>query len=163
MGKIRENFNYLLCFGTGMIVGVLIGAIGITTLVSYRMDTLYENIVNLEIAAKEKDAKLKKLEESINTMNLILEGIEVNIDFKGVDEENNIERIEIEKAIREKYANLIGREVKEIDPDLVTEVIDQRIFKLEGKEYKLRVRKLVLTEILRLWVDVELIDPDLSE
>lgn len=164
MGKVRsKGLNLVFCFIVGMIVGGLIGIVAITTLVSYRMDGLYEKIASLENVINEKDAKLEKLEQSINTMYFVLEDIKVVTEIIGEDVEDNIDKIEIEKAIKEKYTNLLGKEVKTIDPDLVIEVIDKRIFKLEGKEYKLSVNKLVLTEIMKIWVDAKLVDGNIIE
>ncbi|MBZ2175030.1 hypothetical protein K8M07_07160 [Schnuerera sp. xch1] len=164
MGKIKKkNYNFNSCFIVGVIAGILLGGVIMTTIISYKMDTLYENIAQLEYVINEKDAKLEKLEESINTMNFVLEDIQVIVDFKSKDIEDKIDKIEIEKVIKEKYTNLLGKEVNTIDPDLVIEVVDQRIFRLEGKEYKLLVNKLVLTETLKLWIEVGLVDEKFTE
>ncbi len=142
----------------GLLAGIVVGVLLITSLVSYRMDKLYENIAILEKEINEKDAKLKKLEESINTMYYVLQDIEIIVEFLEEEIEDQIDKIEIEKAITEKYRELLGKEVKSIDSDLVVEVVDGRIFKLEGKEYRLRVKKLLLSEILKLWVEVQLLE-----
>lgn len=164
MGKIKKkNYNFTSCFIVGVIAGILLGGVVMTTIISYKMDTLYENIAQLEYVINEKDAKLEKLEESINTMNFVLEDIQVIVDFKSKDIEDKIDKIEIEKVIKEKYTNLLGKEVNTIDPDLVIEVVDQRIFRLEGKEYKLLVNKLMLTETLKLWIEVGLVDEKFTE
>jgi len=155
MGKIKGKY-FLISFGTGLIAGILIGAIVLTMVVSYRMDKLYENVATLENIINEKDSKLKKLEESINTTYFVLQDIEIIIEFKGEEAEDEIDRIEIEKAIKEKYTELLGKEVKSIDPDLVVKVVDQRIFRLDEKEYILKVSKLLLSETLKLWVEVQL-------
>lgn len=157
MAKIKRKY-LLMSFGVGIIAGILIGAIGLTTLVSYRMDKLYEYVATLENTINEKDFKLNKLEESINTMYFVLQDIEIVINFSGEDTEDEIDKIEIEKAIKEKYTELLGKEVKSIDPDLVVEVVDQRIFRLEEKEYRLRVTKLLLSETLKLWIEVQLVE-----
>jgi len=149
---------FLISFGTGLIAGILIGATALTILVSYRMDKLYENLAALENVINEKDAKLKKLEESINTMYFVLQDTEIIVEFIGEDAGDEIDRIEIEKAIKEKYTELLGKEVKSIDPDLVVKVVDQRIFKLDEKEYRLRVSKLLLSETLKLWVEAQLVE-----
>ncbi len=148
----------LFTFLTGLIAGIIAGALLITSLVSYRMDKLYENLANLEKEISDRDAKLKKLEESINTMYFVLQDIEIVVEFSEEDMEDDMDKIEIEKAIKEKYTELLGKEVKSIDPDLVVKVIDGRIFKLEGKEYRLKVNKLLLSEILKLWVEVQLME-----
>lgn len=157
MGKMKKGY-ILFTLLTGLIAGIIAGALLITSLVSYRMDKLYENLANLEKEISDRDAKLKKLEESINTMYFVLQDIEIVVEFSEEDMEDDMDKIEIEKAIKEKYTELLGKEVKSIDPDLVVKVIDGRIFKLEGKEYRLKVNKLLLSEILKLWVEVQLME-----
>ncbi len=51
----------------------------------------------------------------------------------------------------------MGAEVKSIDPDIITLVVDKRILKMNGKEIQLHVNKLKLTEILKLWIDAKVI------
>lgn len=152
MGKLKgEKFKYIIYFTTGLMWGILIGTIILTSLVSYRMDKHHREITYLENIISDKDARLEKLEDTINTQYVVLKDIEIYLDFQG----NELDKIEIEKAIKEKYSTLFGKEVKSIDADIVVEVIDKRIFKLGKKEYKLKVDKLILTEILKLYIKVE--------
>lgn len=179
MGKLRkETLKFLISFITGIVCGTLIGAAILAVIVSYRLDNQYKRITYLETTIEDKDARLKKLEESINTQGLILQDIEVNLNFNQIEEEDNteendkgplknsseyeidniddIDKIDIEKNIKQKYNSLLGKEIKNIDPDIIVEVIDKRIFKLENREYRLKVEKLILTETLRLYINVEL-------
>ncbi|NLE26362.1 MAG: hypothetical protein GX625_13660 [Clostridiaceae bacterium] len=151
--RIKAN-KYFLNFYVGLITGVLIGSILAFTLISYRIDTFYEKIAALENTILEKDAKLENLEKSINSNKFILRDIEIVLLF----EENDIDHLEmiyIEKTVKEKYSILLGTEVKSIDPDIITLVIDKRILKMNGKEIQLHVNKLKLTDVLKLWIDVE--------
>lgn len=152
MGKLRgDNFKYIIYFFTGLIWGILIGSIIITSLISYRMDQHYKEITYLENIILDREAKLEKLEDTINTQYVVLKDIEVHLDFQG----DELDKIEIEKSIREKYTTLLGKEVKTIDADILIEVIDKRIFKIDKKEYRLRVDKLILTEILKIHIEVQ--------
>ncbi len=164
MGKLKKGtFKFYICFLTGLIAGMLIGSAILTVIVSYRVDEQYRQITYLENTIQEKDTQLEKLEQSINTQDLILKEIEVSLTFTENKDENieeeqidEIDKIDIEKAIKEKYSSILGKEVKNIDPDILIEVIDKRIFKIENREYRLQVHKLILTEILKLSVKVEL-------
>ena len=147
--KIR--FKSILCFIVGLITGVIIGIILINTFISYRMDMFYEKITYLENTIENKNAQLEKLEKSINNRNFILKDIEVILIFDGED----IDKIEIEKSIKEKYNGLLGKEVKNIDADIITKVVDSRILKIEDREYKLHVNKLILSEVLKLVIKVQ--------
>ncbi len=179
MGKLRKGtLKFLISFITGIICGTLVGASVLAVIVSYRLDNQYKRITYLETTIEDKDARLKKLEESINTQDLILQDIEVNLNFnetqdnttneqnnKGplkntsegeIDNIDDIDKIDIEKNIKQKYNSLLGKQIKNIDPDIIVEVIDKRIFKIEDREYRLKVEKLILTETLRLYINVEL-------
>jgi phosphoenolpyruvate synthase/pyruvate phosphate dikinase len=128
-----------------------------TVLVSYRMDECYEKIAYLDKTIEEKNDKLEKLENSINNSNFILKDIIIILTSE-VEEINQIDNFEIEKAIKEKYKSLLGKEVKNLDVDLLDQVIDKRILKFDTGEYKLKVNKLVLTDILKLWVAIEILE-----
>lgn len=161
MGKMRKKlYPFTICFMTGILWGVMIGAVSISTIVSARMDTFYEKIAYLEHTITDKEEKLLKLEKSINNKNTVLKDIEVTLEFINLSDEqiNQIENIEIEKSIKEKFRFSLGKEVKSLDAELLTQVIDKRILKFEGSEYQLTVNKLVLTDVLKLWINVSLIE-----
>lgn len=146
-----KALKFSICFITGLLLGILLGAISLSTMVSYKLDEQYKRIAYLENTIQDKDAKLQKLENSINNRSMILKDIEIDLDFDG----DEIDKIDIEKAIKEKYISLLGKEVKALDEDLIIEVVDKRIFKIEDREYKLQVSRLILTETLRISVIVE--------
>lgn len=151
MAEMRKvNFKSLFYLLSGLIIGITIGSVSVSTLVSYRIDKYIEKIAYLHTIIEDKNAILDKLEESINKKNFILKDIEVNLIYDG----DEIEKITLVKHIKAKYTHLIGKEVKYIDADLVETVIDKRIFKLNEKEYRLKVDKLVLADVLKIWVEV---------
>lgn len=150
----RKHFR---CFITGIVLGILIGIVAFSILVSFRMDKSYREIKRLELINEDKDLRLRKLEESVDKTRLILKSIEIFLIYEGY-EGDEIDKIELERIIKEKYNLLLGKEVGGIDIDLVAEVVDKRIVKLEEKEYKLKLQKLILGEVLKIWVEVSLID-----
>ena len=152
--RIKAN-KYFLNFYVGLIAGVIIGSVLACTLISYRIDAFYEKIAFLENTILEKNAKLDNLEKSINSNKFILKDIEVVLLFDE-DDIDHLEIIHIEKTVKEKYSILLGIEVKSIDPDIITLIVDKRILKMNGKEIQLHINKLKLTEVLKLWIDVEI-------
>lgn len=139
----KKGLKLKSCFVGGILIGILMGTAAFNTFVSYRMDQLYKRIAFLEQNVQDKNALLEKFEKNINTRSLIIKGIEVVLVFGG----DEIDRILIEKNIKEKYSTLLGKEIKNIDADLIIEVVD--------KEYKLKVNRLMITEILKIWISVE--------
>ncbi len=159
MGKIdNAGYKFFICFLTGILWGTIIGALGISMLISYRMDVFYEKIAYLENTITDKDEKLEKLEKSINQSDIVLKDIVVELDFSSFSKEqiDKIDSISIEKAIKEKFASLLGKEVKNLDAEILMQVIDKRILKFDAAEYQLTVSKLVLSDELKLWVRVSL-------
>jgi len=142
----------------GIITGILIGISILSIVVSYRMDTHYKEITYLKNTIQDKDARLEKLEKSINTQKVILKDIEVILNFGENKDGDEIDKIDIEKTIKEKYSTLLGKEVKNIDTDILIEVVDKRILKIDDKEYKMQVEKLIVTEILQIFIKVETIN-----
>ncbi|MFW5647876.1 MAG: hypothetical protein ACOCG5_02190 [Candidatus Alkaliphilus sp. MAG34] len=155
MGKLRKRaLKFIICFITGLLAGVLMSAVALSLIVSYRMDNYYKQVSYLENIIRDRDERLEKLEKSINTQYLVIKDIEINLIFEKGENDDEIIKMEIEKTIKEKYKTLLGKEVKTVDAHMVVEVIDKRILKIEGKEYKLQVDKLILSEIMSIWVKV---------
>lgn len=150
----KKGWKLNLCFAAGLITGVLLGTALLCIIVSYRIDMYHKRIASLETTIQDKDARLEKLEKTINTKNLILKKIEIFLIFDG----DEIDKLEIEKTIKAKYSSLLGKEVKNIDVDLVSQVVDKRIMKLKDRRYQLQVNRLILTETLKIWIEVEPIE-----
>lgn len=151
-----QDYKFIICFITGLLWGTVIGSLGISILVSYRLDTFYEKISFLEHTIEDKNEKLAKLEKSINNSNIVLKDIIVILEFSNLSQEqiDQIDNIQIEKAIKEKFRSLLGKEIKNLDADMLMQVIDKRILKFNNAEYQLTVNKLMLSDILKLWVGV---------
>lgn len=154
MDRIRKyGFKVFTSFLVGMATGGLIGILGMTVLISYRLDQFYEEIAELKSVIEEKDERLNKLEESTNKQRFILKEVKVELIFEG----DEIDEIELKKHIRNKYITLIGKEVKSIDTDLLEVVIDRRMMELGKNRYQLFIRKVILTDVLEIWINVETI------
>lgn len=163
MGKMnKKRTGYMFCFATGIIWGALIGASITTMLVSYRIDLFYEKIAYQENMIEDSVEKLKKLEKSINNSNIVLKDIKIIIE---ADEEqiNRINNIEIEKAIKEKFNSSLGKEVKNLDAEILMQVIDKRILKFDEAEYKIDVKKLSLSDTLKIWVGITVMEIESQE
>lgn len=154
------GYKFFVCFITGLLWGTVIGAVGISMLISYRMDAFYKEIAYLEHTIADKNEKLEKLEKSINNSNIVLKDISIVLEFTNLSEEqiNQIDNIQIEKAIKEKFRTLLGKEIKNLDADILIQVIDKRILKLNNAEYQLTVNKLILSDVLKLWIEVSLLE-----
>lgn len=158
MARVKiKKYVYIMNLFAGTIIGVILGIVFLSAITSHRIDVFYEKIASLENTILDKNAKLENLEKSINSKKFILKDIEAILVFEegGIDE---LEIMHIKKTVKEKYSALLGSEVKSIDPEIIVLVIDNRILKMNGKEFQLHVNKLMLTETLKLWINVDISD-----
>lgn len=152
MVKVRKRgYSYIITVIIGLIWGFTGGVVSMEIFVSYKIDSYHEKIARLEASIADYEAKLGNLEDSVKNKKYVLKDIELMLSFNGDD----LDKIAVEKAVKEKYNSLLGKEIKTIDVDIASEVIDKRIIKLKEKEYRLKLEKLVLTEILKLWIKVD--------
>jgi len=150
-GVKKTGFKYFITITTGIVLGMFLGAASLNTMISYRIDEYHMEIAYLEGLIEDKDVKLKKLEEAVNNRKFVIKSIEINLIYDG----DEIDELTLEKHIKDKYNNLLGKEVKNVDIDMVGEIIDKRIMKLEDREFKLKVNKILLSEVLKIWVEVQ--------
>jgi hypothetical protein len=149
MDKVKKE-GYFLFFATGFIIGGIIGIIAFSCLVSYRIDEYHHCISALEALIEDKDARLEKLEETINNKRLIVKKIEVTLE----NEKDELTRITLQKHIKEKVDKIVGKEVDKIDADMMWEILDKRIMKIKDREYRLKVKKLVISETVHIWIEI---------
>jgi hypothetical protein len=168
-GKEKKRVQFAMFFAAGFFSGAILGVVLIAALTGFRIDMYHQKIASLEAENEDKDIRLQRLEESINKNKFILKDIEVyiiHLDKPGeTDEEREdntgesfyeteYDTLLIEKFIKEKYRHFVGKEVKSIDVDVVAEVVDRRIFEIEDKRYRLKVSKILLADILKIWIEV---------
>ncbi len=81
--------------------------------------------------------------------------IEVDIKFKNKEIEDELVSIELEKHIKEKFNNLIGKELDNLDGDILVQVVDNRIMKIKNKQYKVKVEKIIIAQNIKFCIQVE--------
>jgi len=142
---IRKGF--LPVFFTGLVSGLITGIILWNLLLAIRIDNLYERNKYLEGMVEDYRVKLEKLEQSRPEKEITLKGITVQIDI-----EDEIEKMVLEQAVKQKYDVLFGKKISEIDLELVVRVVDKRIFVTEKYQYQLTVNRVILSSTLSLYI-----------
>ncbi len=156
----RIAYRFLICFITGLIGGILMGCTLMSTLISYRIDKYHEEIIKLKTHIDENDAKYNKLKESFDSMNkkkFLVSDIEVFLICKD-NEEDDFDKMQLEKYIKDRYQDLLWKEVKNIDMDLVVKLVDEDVYRIENKDYKLGVNRVLISDVFKIWVTVKQID-----
>lgn len=148
MGRLTVGrFSCLVFLITGLAGGIMLGAIAATAYAGHELDRAYNQVSYLQIALKEKDERLKKLEDLSNPKKHVVRNIEIMLQFDGDD----LEKTYIVQAIKNKYFSVVGKEIRTIDPDLLPEVIDNAILQINKRSFKVTVQKIVLSEVLKIW------------
>lgn len=124
-----------------------------TIFISYRIDAYHNKIDILQTKTIEQEILLEKLNESLNKRKFILKKIEI---FNASEIDENDFAL-IKNSIRQKLDGLIGKEVKTIDTDLIIEIIDKRIMDTGIQQYQLKVTRLILSDSLDIWIDINVL------
>lgn len=156
MDKVRNRTKYFSFFAAGLFIGGIIGVIVINLLVSYRIDNYIKEIEYLNTTIEDNNIKLEKLQDTIHKNKLIIKEIEVELKFQD-EEDDEIARIALTKHIKEKFNDILGEEVDNINGDLLCEILDKRLMRLDGKEYQLRVARVVISQKIKFWIEVKTI------
>lgn len=157
MDSINSKYTYFLFFILGLFIGGMVGIIIINLLVSYRIDNYIKEIKHLDKVIEEKDFRLQKLEKNIYNKRLLVKDVEIELRYENEEENDDIVKITLEKHIKDKLKCLLGKEVENIDGDILLEIIDKRIMKIEDKEYQLKVEKIMISKVVKLWIEIKVI------
>lgn len=115
-------------------MGLIIGGVGLNLIVGPQLDKLLFENNELTRQVKEQEERLSKLEES-----LAKEEREVinNIKIKFDSEVDKHIKQQLEEKVFTIIKDLIGKEIKQIDPEPLIKALDQRIIEIDDSEYKL--------------------------
>lgn len=140
------------------LLGVLTGASLAMLDAADRIDRLdLENArLTTQVAALEED--LRRLQESLSRRSrLLVRDIQLEI-LAG----NGLpERLatDLAKETRALLVDLIGREVNELDPLLISRILQGRILTVAGSQWQLNVLHLVLGERVRVFLSIKPVEP----
>lgn len=150
MDKMKNR--YFTFFATGLFIGGIFGIVLMSILVSYRFDNYIREIKSLNSIIEENNMELQKIQK-FNNKKMLVKKIKIEVIFPKENEKNDITKINLEKNIKEKYNSVLGKEVEKVDADMLCEIIDNRIMKIDDKEYKLRVKKVILSTTTSICIE----------
>ncbi|NMB32860.1 MAG: hypothetical protein GX992_01285 [Clostridium sp.] len=156
----RINYGLLICLVTGFIGGAIVGCIAASTLISYRIDCYHSEIISLKILIEEGDIKYRKLKESFDNMNkkrFLISDVKVYLLQDG-DDGDNFDKMELTKYIKDKYKDLLWKEVRNIDMDLAVKLVDEHVLVIEGRKYKLDVNRVLASDVFQIWINAKQIE-----
>jgi hypothetical protein len=149
---MRKKLFWMAIF----LLGVLTGASITSVLLGNQIDTLYiENRTlydKLLVAGKQ----IEQLQESFKKKKRVISSISTQVEFVEnndfSDFEKNTIELNIEKNVREWLGILTGQDVEDIDYLLIPLIIDNREIELENKKIRLKVKLVVISETINVYI-----------
>ena len=138
--------GWLACFA----MGILLGAVGTTVQLGRQVDALVRQRDRFEQQASELQARLQRLEESLNRQRRRpVRASAVRIAGLDPDEE-----LELRRHVQELLQEFVGREVDQVDPALVARILDGRLITLGGRTVAISLTSVWVTDTLTVSVEV---------
>jgi hypothetical protein len=127
-----------------VITGVILGAALMNIYLADKMDELYIDREKLKVELYETKERLKKTEDQWQIhRTLVIREIEVEFLQQ---ERDSFTEIRLREAVARLTQSLIGEDLEKIPHTLVVHLLDQRIVEVEGKQYRLQVKTVVIAE-----------------
>ncbi|MCK8828453.1 DUF1664 domain-containing protein [Natroniella acetigena] len=124
----------LLRLVASFIFGVIIGVTLFNLFIGQQFDQLIYEKEELKAKLENQTAQLEQLEESLaEERKKIIQKLQVKIE---TDLDKHITQ-ELKQKIFNLLKSLIGREIDNIDGNLIAETLEERILIIEGDEYEL--------------------------
>ncbi|MDD2573719.1 MAG: hypothetical protein WCS98_05785 [Bacillota bacterium] len=125
-------------------------------LYGYRLEKAHSTINDLRTQLSYAENKLGQLQnKEVPPKELVVENIKPFLSYDG----HKIELSSLEEYIIDSVGHLIGRPVESVDLELVVRVFDRRILTFNSNRCQLRVRYLLLSETLGIYIDVSDLPP----
>ncbi|WP_341877063.1 hypothetical protein [Defluviitalea saccharophila] len=149
----KRNFSVLWIF----IFGFLIGIAFYNTIYMSKIESLINENEYLSAQLEDHRVKLKKLEESnqkketpvLNQISPIM--LNKNEEF--------LPKNEIDQYIKVLLKNQIGKELNQIDVDLIYNGLNRRFLKFKDGEYQLEIRSIIVTDTMYIYYLVQKTNP----
>lgn len=151
-----QIFTRLVLFAAGFLLGMAVA----NAVTCHRIDNLTSIQKKLELDLEEAYIKLEKLEKSNQkALNPVIKDIQIEM----VAPERDFNTSNAEEYINELLRDQMGREIDEVDIELLYQVLNDRIAEFEGQRYKFRVQYILLSQTLRVKVIMQELSAGLPE
>ncbi len=142
----------------GFILGAVLGAAGLNLAAGRHLDEAELKIRILQSQLEDRTEQLANMQKSMADLEkklaarqkLVVNDIDVHVKYK-----NEYEQLEIETAVKKLLKNLMAKEVKTLDPILVTNIVDQRIIETGKHKYHLTVKETLVSEKIIMYVEAK--------
>ena len=131
----------LLVISAAFILGIILGSSLINLIIGAQLDQLLYEKKKLVAKVNNQQTKLNKLEQSLaQRKKPVIQNLEIKINNK-LDKHS---KQNIEEQLFDLLNSLIGREIADIDTELLATTLENRIITIEDSNYKLNLTWLVI-------------------
>lgn len=145
-------------FIASFLLGAICGSIIVTIMIGGQIDSLYYANRELELKLENMTTELEETKANLSkTKDITILRISPEIILpQNLSASQETEKLEfvISKEIMKYYKPIIGQPVKSLEPELLPQIINGRIVKIEQSQYQLFVKTIVLSESLFIEVEV---------
>ncbi len=141
----KKLFYYFTLF----FLGFLFGLVCMNLYQMHALDRLYRIQNQLTNQLMDKEIKLERLNESVKKQNtVVIKDLHITLKFDG----NILIKDEIEKNIQFYLSDLVGRELTNIDGEMIYKVLQKRIIEVDNKQFQLTVEYIIISEKISIVV-----------
>jgi hypothetical protein len=135
-----------------LVLGFFLGAVSIFILSGQQLEDLYQERERLKVDLFETRERLNRLEDLWESRHEeIVREIKIDLEM----EKDTFGELSIKKAIQEIVNDLVGERVQSLNPTLVIRMLDGRKITADGREYRLDLQAVVISETLTLYIKPE--------
>ena len=146
----RKEFRYLIVI---FLLGIIFGTTVYNLYISRKIDSLILKNNELTSQVKQQKEEINQLEDNLKQYSgRFVQNIKVNINSNL----NEHRQQAVTNRIIELLQDIPGKRIRDIDPEIINDIIDHRLLQIENNTYQLKLNYLVLGEKLTLYVTVKL-------
>jgi len=145
--KIRKLLEHL----APIALGIILGAAVVNIITARKIDQLYLEKAALQVKVKEQEKKLENLNKSLKKQRTrIIENIHVISNLK-----DQHKKIKLQENINELLENVLGQDLKRVDPMLIYKILDNRIISLNEDNFLMEVDIIVMDTDLEVFLTLK--------
>ncbi|SNS45126.1 hypothetical protein SAMN05446037_101084 [Anaerovirgula multivorans] len=134
-------------------IGFLMGLAAMNLLHMHTLDRLYRIQNQLTNQLLDREIKLERLNESLQSeKTTFVKDLSINVEFEG----SPLVKDEIEKVVHFYLADLVGKELWQVDGEMIYKILDDRMVDVENRQARLQVKYIVITEKISIGVRAQI-------
>lgn len=149
------NFIRYSLIAATFIVGMLVGAATLNLVCGIHLDNAELEMQKLHTKLADQSEQIAALEKTLEQrQKSAVTEIEIHVNFKDDKQNDEYDKLEIEKAVKKLLKNIRGKEVSSLDPLLTTNIIDGRMIEVSKRKFLLSVKSLLISEKLIMNIEI---------